>query len=142
MASPSEQRDASASRPLRARRRRLLAGLALAFLTAFAFAGVLELGFVVDDREYVETNTALETTDGLVAIWTDLEALPHVWIGRTLLDERCPSGQGQANRAQEEIIDGRGFRHGSRLAGDAPPSLRRRPEDKSLIRLDGISGFP
>jgi Flp pilus assembly protein TadD len=58
-------------------RRSLLGALALVVLVVAALAGVRDLGFVVDDREYVETNTALETTDGLAAIWTDLEALPH-----------------------------------------------------------------
>ena len=63
--------------PARLDRHPWLPALALALITALAYAGVARAGFVVDDREYIETNSTLESAGGLVRIWTDPDALPH-----------------------------------------------------------------
>ena len=54
-----------------------LQALALLLITLVAYSSATELGFVVDDREYIEENVTLESAAGLGRIWTDIEAMPH-----------------------------------------------------------------
>ncbi len=62
------------------RRPRLLAGIALALLTAVAYAPSLDNGFVWDDDVYIERNDTLRSNVGLMRIWLELGAIPHQYF--------------------------------------------------------------
>lgn len=68
----------SADRPVLSRKAWLGTAVIL-WMTVVGYAPALRAGFLFDDFQYLHENMALRDMSGLVAIWTDLRAMPQYY---------------------------------------------------------------